>query len=253
MDITFGNIDDAYFWARYGAGADFFEIIARTKDGYINANDLAKRAGTKTGKQKDVNTWLEKPKTIELIRTLCKQKKCAYESVVRDVKGNCATAGKYLHPVLTQYLAIWLCPSFAINVTEIIHEHFFRKRIRALEQELAAIKTPPKEPTATPSLMLMFVPKGTEYKIISGRKEYVQSTVRKLHNNGYDAEHTIQFDNVPDVNALFKKIRNKLHPIWFDGNRQILLITADKINLGDMSHDEFSRIVKEAGGACVPK
>lgn len=112
-------------------------VEQRRKDGYINATALAKAYEAKSGKRRDVSSWLKNKKTKEDLLHLS----VVTGIVVTDLYqvfqgGNPEEQGTWIHPKLATRFGIWLSSEFGYQVECWVEDWLLKGREIPREQIL---------------------------------------------------------------------------------------------------------------------
>lgn len=107
-----------------------FDVTQRTKDGMFNANGLAKQWNQSSGQRKDVSDFLRLSSTSEMIEALKTDTSIPVstdkEIVVKKRGGK--VQGTWMHPYLFIDFAMWLNPSFKVQVITFIYDQLIKYR-----------------------------------------------------------------------------------------------------------------------------
>ena len=106
----------------------FFNVHQRTKDGMFNANSLIKQWNASKGlkRGREVNDVLKLDKTKEFITAL----EMDYNDTTRKiVVSSCGKyGGTWLDPLLFIDFAMWLNPTFKVQVLKFVYDELIKKR-----------------------------------------------------------------------------------------------------------------------------
>ena len=129
MQIAYEQIDDEYWYGRYGP----FKAVIHSTSGYVNAtklcNDCCKR----------FRDWKENKSSQEMIKAVEQRLEFHRPNLPEHVSIDLPTAalfeergissnmneisGMYAHPLLIPHIASWASPRFAIIVSEIVNDY----------------------------------------------------------------------------------------------------------------------------------
>jgi predicted helicase len=114
--VTYGSIDDKYAVKKYGP----FDIIVCKENGYINATNLCNKVGKK------YHHWCENKNSKLLVKLLCGELNLPIDKIMITISGgrNILIRGTYVHPKLFVNIACWCSAKFALDLGEIINEHY---------------------------------------------------------------------------------------------------------------------------------
>jgi len=102
-----------------------FEVYQRTKDGMFNATSLLKQ-WNKGERGKEVNGFLKTNPTQEFIESLSKSENLNTNEIVLTTKGK--NGGTWMHPYLFIDFAMWINPSFKLQVIKFVHDQLIEFR-----------------------------------------------------------------------------------------------------------------------------
>lgn len=110
----------------------------RPDDNYVNATALAKRYYEKTGKRRDVTSWLILKRTKETLSYISELKGVSQESLYEVIQGGSIPdeQGTFIHPDLVIPFATWLSVEFEYLVTQIVLQRMSDKSRKQNEEAL---------------------------------------------------------------------------------------------------------------------
>lgn len=110
----------------------------RPNDNYVNATALAKRYYEKTGKRRDVSSWLNLKRTKETLEYLSTIKGVSEESLYEIIQGGNVPdeQGTFIHPDLVIPFATWLSVEFEYLVTQIVLKRISDQSRQQTEESL---------------------------------------------------------------------------------------------------------------------
>lgn len=120
-NIISENINDEFAYGKL----DKFKIIIHKKTGYINATDLCKSVVRETGEKKKFHSWLENKSSKEIIEEI--KKKIIDDPIIIIKNGKNELRGTYVHNALLMHVLFWICPIYALAVSEITNEYYAKK------------------------------------------------------------------------------------------------------------------------------
>lgn len=143
-----------------------FDVIQRTSDGYFDANLLLSAWNRQNGKKKAVKEFKVLPATSEFINAII-ESECHSEKspqgdyqVIKEIKGRMTKSGRtkdqvWMHPYLFIDFAMWINPSFKVQVIKFVYDQLIQYRNDAGDsyKEMA-------------SAICKIVPKGEQAKAI---------------------------------------------------------------------------------------
>lgn len=106
-------------------------VYQRTKDGYFNATELSKNWLEHKGVRKDISDFLRLAQTKEFILAL-ENETDSYNTgnpVFIQTRGK--NGGTWMHPYLFIDFAMWLNPSFKLQVIKFVHDQMIEYRRKA--------------------------------------------------------------------------------------------------------------------------
>lgn len=104
-----------------------FDVIQRTGDGMFNATGLLKQWNLKSGQQKDIAHYFENKSTNEFIDALLLDENSnSRNSVVLKSTGR--HGGTWMHPYLFIDFAMWLNPTFKLQVIKFVYDQLIEHR-----------------------------------------------------------------------------------------------------------------------------
>lgn len=106
-----------------------FDISQRTKDGMFNATALAKQWSI-TNNRKDVSDFLSLKSTKEFILALQNDENADTRNVVSVTRGgnDKKNQGTWMSPLLFIDFAMWLNPSFKVQVLKFVYDQLIKER-----------------------------------------------------------------------------------------------------------------------------
>lgn len=117
-ELVFEDVDAQYGWGKYGD----FKVLIRKKDGYINATKLCKDGG------KELTNWNQNKTSASLIEEVQRSVGIPSHPLIEQViQGPNDLRGSYVHPKLIPHIASWICPSFAVKVSDIVNDYLVRE------------------------------------------------------------------------------------------------------------------------------
>ena len=109
-----------------------------SENDYVNATAIAKRYYEKTGKRRDISSWLKLQRTKETIKYISNIKQIPQKDLYIIAQGGRVPdeQGTFLHPDLVIPFAAWLSVEFEYIVTQIMLERISGQSRRRVEEEL---------------------------------------------------------------------------------------------------------------------
>lgn len=106
-----------------------FDVSQRTKDGMFNATSLAAQ-WSKKNKRKDVSAFLKLDSTKEFISALENDEISETRKVVSVIKGgnDKNNQGTWMTPLLFIDFAMWLNPTFKLQVLKFVYDELIKQR-----------------------------------------------------------------------------------------------------------------------------
>lgn len=111
-----------------------FDVYQRTNDGMFNANSLLKQWNNSQGlkRGKEVNDFLKLDKTKEFISALELDYGDHTKKIVRTSRANKGVnSGTWLDPLLFIDFAMWLNPTFKVQVLKFVYDELIKSRHEA--------------------------------------------------------------------------------------------------------------------------
>lgn len=120
-----------------------YSVVQRTSDGFFDANSLIKSWNSNPKNTKrEINKFLSSSKTQEFISALkdklAMSQKCDMVKikVLDDIKGRMTSKGKtsdkvWMHPYLFTKLAMWINPTFEVDVVMFVYDQMIKYRNEA--------------------------------------------------------------------------------------------------------------------------
>ena len=105
-----------------------FDVSQRTKDGMFNANSLLKQWNASQGlkRGKEVNDFLKSDKTKEFVSALELDYNDTTRKIVVSSQGK--NGGTWLDPLLFIDFAMWLNPTFKVQVLKFVYDELLKQR-----------------------------------------------------------------------------------------------------------------------------
>ncbi len=97
-----------------------FTVSQRTKDGFFSATKLASQFNKANNSRKEVNAFLSNSKVKEFITEL--EKDIQENSYVKSKAPKGENAGTWMHPLLFIDFAMWLNPTFKLQVLKFVKD-----------------------------------------------------------------------------------------------------------------------------------
>lgn len=198
-----------------------FEVTQRTQDGMFNATELLKQWNKKSGQQKQVGHYFEIQPTKEFINAvLDEENKCRYNdkislSGIYTSKRGLMNGGTWMHPLLFIDFAMWLNPTFKVQVLKFVYDELIKYRNDAgdayREMSSAIAKIVPKKelPVSIPKVAeaINHISFGQHEKEIRNRQG--EEPMKDLVNLEKEITLLINVGHITTFGMLMEYLRNK--------------------------------------------
>jgi hypothetical protein len=115
-----------------------FEVTQRTEDGMFNATELLKQWNSTSGQQKQIVHYFDNSSTHEFIEALKVdeiQKRKSVDGILSAIyekkRGGLAKGSTWMSPLLFIDFAMWLNPSFKVQVLKFVYDELIKHRNEA--------------------------------------------------------------------------------------------------------------------------
>lgn len=156
-----------------------FQVTQRTKDSMFNATELLKQWNQKSGQQKKLDHFFENNSTKEFIDAIVSEENYNTRNSVY-LKNRGKNGGTWMHPILFIDFAMWINPTFKLQVIKFVYDEMIKYRNDAGSAYVELSKSVQKLVSKD------FIPKAMQ-KISEGINHVVFSShekgIRNLHGN----------------------------------------------------------------------
>lgn len=190
-----------------------FEVIQRTKDGMFNATGLLKQWNSRSGQRKGIDEFLRNKNTKEFIQTIEKEEDLNTRNVVLSRKGK--SGGTWVHPYLFIDFAMWLNPSFKLQVIKFVYDQLIEYRHSAGDLYVGLSKAISR----FNNVDYRQVAKGLNYIVFGKhtagiRNEATQEQLQKLTDLEKNLAFSISMGTIETYSELIDLMRKMYHQIW---------------------------------------
>ena len=194
-----------------------FEVSQRTKDGMFNATALLNQWVSKN-KRKDINDFLSTKSTKEFIEALETDMKSDTEKIVSVVKGGKkGIQGTWMTPLLFIDFAMWLNPTFKVQVLKFVYDQLIENRKLAGDNysllSASGVKLKGYDFSEV-AIALQWIVFGTSGKNL--RQTATQEQLKELYELEQKLAFAIDMGYITSYPQLIKELRK----IWNAKNRK---------------------------------
>lgn len=194
-----------------------FDVFQRTKDGMFNANSLLKQWNTsqKIKRGKEVNDFLKLDKTKEFIQALELDYNDTTRKIVVSTQGK--NGGTWLDPLLFIDFAMWLNPTFKVQVLKFVYDELLKQRNDAGDNYLSLSASGMKlkgydfVEVAKAMQWIVFGRTGKEL-----RQHATQSELKELNELQSKLSFAIDMCYIKTYEQLLSEMRK----IWYSKNKK---------------------------------
>ena len=193
-----------------------FEVTQRTNDGMFDGTALLKQWNSHSNSDKRINDFLESKSTKEFINALKTnaEKSAITENQVvtkrRGIKG-----GTWMHPYLFIDFAMWMNPTFKVQVLKFVYDELIKQRNDAgdayREMSAAVASIAPKKELhlciAKVAQALNHICFGQHEKEIRNRQD--ETAMKELVNLEKEVTLLIKVGHIKSIENLIQYLRNK--------------------------------------------
>jgi hypothetical protein len=107
-----------------------FDVTQRTKDSFFNATELIKQWNNNSGQKKEVSKFFELENTKDFIKALMYEEDLHTQdsAYLKSKASRGANAGTWMTPILFIKFAMWLNPTFEVQVIKFVYDNLIAFR-----------------------------------------------------------------------------------------------------------------------------
>lgn len=203
------NTNNSFSYGIYGD----FTVIIMNKNGYINSksiinealeheNKIQKHKGLDPILRKDFNNWRKNMVTNELYQTISKDIDITIDGLEEVVQGKLygtySLQGTYIHPDLVNSLAMWVSPTYALQINRLINNINIKKAEQKLNDLIRVKDDKIDELTKKIDMQIKKIDEQTK------KIDNLKVDMQKLLSYGRDAKNTINTIH-SNLTGLYKK------------------------------------------------
>lgn len=197
-----------------------FEVTQRTKDGYFSATKLMSQWNKSRGMKKEISDFLKLESTKSFIETI-KEDSVLHTGDSPYVKSRASrgeNSGTWMHPYLFIDFAMWINPTFKLQVIKFVHDQLIEFRHDAGDnyRELCSAAQRLQDcnyPTLARSLN--YVVFNTHQKEL--RQNATEKQLRDLQNIQKHLAFSVNTGLINSFDDLIQHLRKMWHLKWNGG------------------------------------
>lgn len=208
-----------------------FEVTQRTQDGMFNATALLKQWNSSAGQKKMIGHYFENKPTQEFITALLDEEnkhrntdKSTLSAIYEKKRG--ISGSTWMSPLLFIDFAMWLNPTFKVQVLKFVYDELIKFRNEAgdayLEMSSEVAKISPKKEIpmciAKVAQAINYIAFGRHEKEIRNRQD--ESAMKELVSLEREISLLIRVGHIKSFGSLMDylrdKYRNKYQPAVFN-------------------------------------